>query len=73
MSSDNREEIQYCQNRIQSLRSEIAYWQNELRDVYAAERQMGVTLDGSTSIPRRIESMEREISSLESRISSLRL
>ena len=54
-------------NRIRSLEADRAHWQQELRDVYEAERRSGNTLDGSSSIPRRLEQIEREIQSLKER------
>jgi len=48
-------------NKIRSLESDRAYWQQELRDVYEAESRSGNTLDGSSSIPRRLEEIDREI------------
>ena len=41
-------------NKMRSLESDRAYWQQELKDVYEAERRSGNTLDGSSSIPRRL-------------------
>jgi len=54
-------------NKIRSLESDRAYWQQELRDVYEAESRSGNTLDGSSSIPRRLEEIDREISRLKDR------
>ena len=54
-------------NKIRYLEADRAYWQQELRDVYEAERASGNTLDGSSSIPRRLEQIDRELKRLKER------